>query len=329
MHKRILVTGGMGFIGQHLIRKLLASDKEISSITIVDNLCNSDLGEVGDLLLHKKISYHFQSVAEWNPSSPEKFDEIYHLASPVGPAGVLDYAGRMCPMIIQDTYKLAQMALDHGASFIDLSSSEVYGKDPGNIPQREDIDKIVPSKITIRLEYGVAKLASEVFLLNLARTSDLKVNIIRPFNIVGPSQKGEVGFVLPRFISAALKNLPLTIFGDGLQRRTFTSVFDIVDGLISIMNSEVSGEIFNIGNPENECSILDLARLVIRLSDSKSLLDFVDPKEIYGEFYEEAWNKIPDISKISDLIGWSPKESLEEIILECIQHLRVDNYGKI
>ena len=258
-------------------------------------------------------------MGDWTPK--RDYTHIYHLASPVGPAGVLNYAGKMGPMIVADTYKMAQLALKDGARLVDISTSEVYGKEPGEVAQREDLDKIVPSNITVRLEYGVAKLASEVSLLNMARTTALQVNIIRPFNIVGPSQSGEVGFVLPRFIEQALSGKPLTVFGGG-QRRTFTSVHDFVRAMEMIMESDVSGEIFNVGNPANVCSIWRLAECVVRLSGSSSPLQVIDPKVIYGDLYAEAWNKIPDITKIQSTLGWIPTESLEDIILEAIEAAR-------
>lgn len=312
--RNILVTGGLGFIGRVLLRSLL-NDQTVSCIHIVDNLSNSSAPLSEEF--PPKVHFQESSVADFKPHG-QVYDEIYHLASPVGPAGVLNYAGRMGPMIIADTYKMAQLALEQGARLIDISTSEVYGQEPGSIAQREDIDKVVPAATTIRLEYGVAKLASEVSLLNLARVTDLKVNIIRPFNIVGPSQSGEVGFVLPRFINQALKGDPLTVFGDGSQRRTFTSVNDFVRAIKMIMESDVSGEIYNVGNPDNECSILDLAREVIRITKSESKPICIDPTKVYGSLYAEAWNKIPDITKIQNLIGWIPKESIEDIILEAV-----------
>ncbi len=297
-----------------LLRNLLQKNNDIAYIDVVDNLCNCS----GPFLdeFPSCVNFVFSDVATWSPS--RTYSEIYHLASPVGPAGVLKYAGRMGPMIIADTYKMACIAESTGARLIDISTSEVYGQEPGSIAQREDIDKVVPSDITIRLEYGVAKLASEVSLINMAKITNLQVNIIRPFNIVGPSQSGEVGFVLPRFIDQALNGKPLTVFGDGTQKRTFTSVDDFTNAIQMVMESDVSSEIFNIGNPANICSVLDLGKTVIRLTGSDSQLEFIDPREIYGSFYAEAWNKIPNIDKVTSKIGWLPKEDIDTIVLKAI-----------
>jgi nucleoside-diphosphate-sugar epimerase len=317
--KRVLVTGGLGFIGRTLLRSL-QDDPQVEFIYVVDNLCNSSLTpDVRD----EKTILEICNVSEFHKSI--SFTHIYHLASPVGPAGVLKYAGKMAQMIVSDTMQMAELALCYGAKLIDISTSEVYGRDPGDKSQQEDIDKVVPAKYTVRLEYGVAKLATEISLLNLARISGLQVNIIRPFNIVGVGQKGEVGFVLPRFVEAALVNRDLEIFGTGDQKRCFTSVKDIVQAILLIVELETYGNIFNVGNPANVISIRQLADCVIQLSGSSSQCKLVDPKTIFGPLYEEAWNKIPDISHIQKVVGWQPKYSLIDIVLEVLESYRDTN----
>jgi UDP-glucose 4-epimerase len=283
----------------------------------VDDLSNSnrDAG-LEALLKDRRARFSATSVKDFEPT--RRYTHIFHLASPVGPAGVLNYAGRMGPLIVHDTAKIAHYALAMGARMMDVSTSEVYGFDPGDGAQREDVDKVVPSKYTVRLEYGVAKLACEVSLSNLALTTDLFVNIVRPFNIVGVGQRGEVGFVLPRFVQQALAGEPITVFGDGTQLRCFTSVHDIVDAMLAITDSDLRGEILNIGNPANVCSINSLADLVLACTGSRSEVHHVDPKTVYGPFYAEAWNKIPDISKIRRLLKWAPSRLLPEIVREVV-----------
>jgi nucleoside-diphosphate-sugar epimerase len=253
-----------------------------------------------------------------------KYDEIYHLASPVGPAGVLNYAGLMGKIIIDDALKIAEYASKNGSKVIYVSTSEIYGKDPGKEAQNEDIFKVVPSKITVRLEYGVGKLLMEICVTNYSKYHPLKFNFIRPFNIVGVGQSAKAGFVVPRFVWQALHNEDITVFGDGSQLRTFTHVKDIVDAMILCMNHNISGEAFNVGNPKNKLTILDVAEKVKELTNSKSKIICVDPKTIYGKNYEEAWNKIPDIGKIASTLGWSPKYSFDDVLKEIIQ-----NYEKM
>lgn len=317
--RNILVTGGLGFIGTHLINEL-AKKYPDASIDVVDNLANSSFHPKRKSFFEKHgIKFYQASVKEFQ-KPPKKYDWILHLASPVGPAGVLHYAGRMGVMILEDNIKMADWALEDDAKLLSISTSEVYGQHPpGDYGQTEDTPKVVPAKVTVRLEYGVSKLLSEISLLNLAKVKPLKINLIRPFNIIGPYQKGEVGFVAPRFVSAALKDEPITVFGDGSQKRTFTHVSDIVEPIILLMESDFNQKIYNVGNPANLCSVKELAEKIISISKSKSKIELVDPKIIYGPLYEEAWNKIPDIARIAADLRWQPKRSLDDILAEYIE----------
>jgi nucleoside-diphosphate-sugar epimerase len=311
---KILITGGAGFIGTHLTNSLLEKHSNLD-LEIVDDLSSSSsLSKKRKKFFERnKIKFFHQTVEEWQPSG--WYDQIYHLACRVGPAHVLKYAGLMAKEIADDADKMAKLAIRDGAPLISISTSEVYGKDPHGIPQREDIPLQVPATFSVRLEYALAKLLNEISLINLATVEPrLRVNLIRPFNIVGPYQIGEGGFVLPRFVEAALMGKPLTVFGDGSQIRAFTHVSDLVDALIRIMESGVNKKIYNVGSPENTCSIKHLADQVISLTGSRSEIRFVESKEIFGPLYTEAPSKIPDISLIENEIGWSSKWSLDDII---------------
>ncbi len=318
---KILVTGGAGFIGTHLTNTLLERYSDLK-LEIVDDLSSSSLSKKRrEFFERNRIKFFHQTVEEWQPSG--WYDHIYHLACRVGPAHVLKYAGRMAKEIADDTDKVANLAIRDKAPLISISTSEVYGKDPCGIPQHENIPLEVPAVFSIRLEYAVAKLLNEISLTNLANVEPrLRVNLIRPFNIVGPYQTGEGGFVLPRFVEAALLGNPLTVFGDGNQTRSFTHVADLVDSLIKIMESSVNQRIYNVGTPENTCSIKHLAEQVISLVGSRSEISFVDPKEIFGQLYTEAPSKIPDTSQIQKEINWSPRWSLDEIIKDYILFLK-------
>lgn len=315
---RTLVTGGLGFIGRHLVKRLLEESDRV--IDVVDDMSNASPVLAATVVKHHRVNFIHRPVHEFH--TDQYYQAIYHLASPVGPAGVLKYAGRMAQMIVSDAYKLAEMALRQDIPMLAISTSEVYGCDPNGRPQSEDLPKIVPSYTTVRLEYGVAKLLMEISLLNMHRARGLKICTIRPYNTVGPGQRGESGFVIPRFVEQALTGRPLTVFGDGEQKRTFTSVDDLVSGLLAVMEHRLYGQVFNVGNPDNIYSINEVADLVIQLTQSKSVVTHIDPKVIYGDLYEEAWNKIPDITKIVGATGWSPTERLPNIITRAVAAIR-------
>lgn len=310
--KKVLVTGGMGFIGKFLVKKIL-SDTDYY-ISIVDDLSSSTADK--DIIENKRVSFFNADFGDWNPPEGEKYNQIYHLASPVGPVGVLKYKGLMGKIIINQLFKAAEIAIKMDAKLLEVSTSEVYGKHPDDEKegQKESIDNVVPANITVRLEYGVAKMLGEIMLKNLSRDNKLKYNCIRPFNIVGPSQNDDLGFVIPRFLRQTITGQPITIYGDGKQKRTFTHVEDFVSGMFLVMESDISGEIFNIGNPNNVISILELAKKIKEATKSRSEIIFVDPKKIFGEDFAEAWNKIPNVEKITKAVGWAPRWNLDSVI---------------
>lgn len=309
---KIFITGGTGFIGRVLLANLLKRN-DIESIECIDNLSNSKY-EIGEpAFSDPRVTMEVVSVDDYKWSGT-KFDIIYHLASPVGPVGVLKYPGTMGMMIVGDTYKMATVALTCGAKLIDISTSEVYGTDPKGVPQVEELNKFVSSNITVRQEYAVAKLLCEIFLTNLSKIADLKFNIIRPYNIVSYGQQAAAGFVLPRFLEQALAGDPITVYLPGTQKRTFTDVRDFVDALVLVAERGINGEIYNIGNPANRLGIREFAEQIKLLTNSLSEIIICDPKQIHGKWFEEANEKIPDITKITRDTGWKPFRTIEDII---------------
>ena len=323
---RILVTGGFGFLGSHVVERLVSDPGR--HVHVVDDLSTSPLDhrrylcEVGD---PPNLTYSICTVDSFCRSAEEQdFQEIYHLASVVGPAGVLPHAGRIVQMVVNDTYRLIELALECQAKFLDVSTSEVYGGGQNGFCT-EDYPKIVPAKTTVRLEYAVAKLAAETAIVNTCAVSPLKACIVRPFNIAGPRQSGKGGFVLPRFIGQCLRDEPVTVFGCGQQVRAFTHVKDIADGLIRVMEQGESGEAYNLGNPENRITILELARRVIELTGSESEVVFVDPKTIYGPLFAEASDKYPGASRAMNDLGWQPRYDINRIIMDAVDYFRSRN----
>jgi UDP-glucose 4-epimerase len=313
LSKNVLITGGMGFIGRVLYKKLI--NETNYNLTIVDNLSSSNLDF--EIIKNKRVDFVKQNFEDWSPEK-KKFHQIYHLTSPVGPLGVLRHKGKIADLILRQLYKAAYLAIKTKAKLLEISTSEVYGKNPDNnsIGQKENINKIVPSKITVRLEYGVAKLLCEIVLKNLSRDNSLNYVCVRPFNITGPYQNGELGFIFPRFVEQCLNNKPITVYYEGKQKRTFTHVHDFVEAIYMVMEkNNFSNEIYNVGNPSNTISILQLAKKIKKITKSKSKIIFIKPEKIYKDF-AEAWNKIPNIDKIKKEIGWKPKWSLDDILDE-------------
>ena len=325
--KKILVTGGFGFLGTHLLEILLEDPN--NQITVIDNLSTNPLSIEPTLKLlnnPKQLRYEIASVesSEILANKENKFDEIYHLASFVGPAGVLLHGGKMIGQIITDAYRMIDAAQNSNCRLLFVSTSEVYG---GGIDGLcgENTPKIVPAKTSIRLEYGVGKIAAETAILNHALLEKLDAIVVRPFNVAGPRQSGKGGFVLPRFIGAAIQNQPVTVFDDGGALRAFTHVRDIAMGCYLAMSKGKSGDIYNLGNPNNKTTILDLAKKVITLTKSDSEIIYKKYSEVFGDNFEEPQRRVPDISKIKKVVGWQPKQSLDEVIFEITNYLRAND----
>lgn len=317
-----LVTGGFGFIGSHLVERLLQDPD--TRVHIVDNLITSPIDHekfLARLPARDRVTYDICTVEDHFRRDAGRFDEVYHLASVVGPVGVLKHSGRILRRIVDDTYAVAEYAMRTGAKLCDISTSEVYGGGRDGFCAEGD-SMIIPPKISPRLEYAVAKLAGEVALTNLTRTNGLHATIVRPFNVAGPRQSGQGGFVLPRFLAQALKDEPLTVYGDGKMVRAFTDARDISDGIVRVMRGGKPGEAYNLGNPVNRVTILELAKRVVAVTGSKSRIDFVDPKKLWGPLFEEANDKYPDAGRAMKELGWDPKYGLEDIIRETAAYVR-------
>ncbi len=322
--KKILVTGGFGFLGTHLLEILLEDPN--NQITVIDNLSTNPLSIEPTLKLlnnPKQLNYEIASVesSEILANKSNKFDEIYHLASFVGPAGVLLHGGKMIGQIITDAYRMIDAAQNSNCRLLFVSTSEVYG---GGIDGLcgENTPKIVPAKTSIRLEYGVGKIAAETAILNHALLEKLDAIVVRPFNVAGPRQSGKGGFVLPRFIGAAIQNQPVTVFDDGGALRAFTHVRDIAMGCYLAMSKGKSGDIYNLGNPNNKTTILDLAKKVIELTGSNSEIVFIDPKNLYGKMYEASPDKYPDSSSAFAKLGWQNQFNLDALILDTFKFMK-------
>ena len=307
----IIVAGGLGFIGSHLVDLLIS---EGHNVIIVDNLTTN-------VIDYKKGCYTiFKSVNEAIRSFPSYVSVVFHLASIVGPVGVLGHAGSIGLLTVNDVAMLRDFCIDYNSLFVYVSTSEIYGHTQ---ILHEDAKKVC-SKYEVRTEYGVSKLLSEIMIVNKSKIEDrLKYHIIRPFNIAGPRQQPDGGFVLPRFVIAALTGQSLTVFGDGTQRRSFTDVRDVCEAIVEIAFSDFKNEIWNIGNENNETSINLLAQYVIEeVKKRYPNKDFgvinVDPKKIHGSLFSEVGDKLPYVWKTKRFLGWKAKISLKQTISDVV-----------
>jgi len=319
---RVLVTGGFGFLGGHLLERLLSAG--VRRVHVVDNLTSNPVPiEVllGELPHTESLTYDFVSVKDYFAGAPEPFDVIFHLASVVGPAGVLRHGGRIVASIVEDTYLLADFALDRGARLVDISTSEVYGGGQQGLCA-EDIDKVVPARTSYRVEYAVAKLAAETALINLEVRHGLDVVIVRPFNVAGPRQSGDGGFVVPRFLAQARFGLPLTIFGAGRARRAFSHVEDLTAGILLAATRGVRGLAYNLGNHQNVLTIDQLADCVLRVTGATSEKRYVDPETIYGPSFAEANDKFPAAGRAISELGWKPEKNVDQIVGDAWEYMQ-------
>lgn len=311
MTSKVLVTGGLGFIGYHLCRRLLELNGEIE-LTIVDNLSSTRLDFS---MLAARSNIVLEDLRDFKANGV-LFDEIYHLASPVGSLGILQRNGYIASDIIDLATIAARLAAASGARLLYISSSEVYGR---NGRHKESTEQIVPQKRGTRMEYAVGKLAAEHVLLNLSMDNDFDVRIVRPFNAMGELQCSQLGFVIPAFFEAAMRGRDLLVFGDGAQKRSFCYINDLVNGIIKIQAQGEADTVYNVGHPDNITRIDHLAHTIRRMCMSESRIRKVDPRQIYGGKFIEAFDKIPDITRITEQTDWKPEFGLEEA-LERIHH---------
>ena len=316
--KKILITGGLGFIGCHAVEKW---KKEGYNITIIDNLSSNALSP--DHKLFKDCEIIIDDILNVDINILDKFDVILHLASPVGPVGVLKHSGKMASIILDDIYWVINASKHNQCPLIFVSTSEVYGHRDEKSYLIENDPKVLIGDFTVRNEYSISKLLAEIVLSNTAKIDkNFKYQIIRPFNVSGKYQLPDGGFVLPRFVNQAINGEDITVYYSGLQLRAFTWVKDIVDGiyLTSIAPIEYYNNEWNIGNEANETTILYLAEKCKEYLNSKSKIINIDPILIHGPLFSEAPEKIPNSNKIKQLLGWKPTKSASDIIKEVIEY---------
>ena len=310
--KHILVTGGAGFIGSHLVERLLGAGK---SVVVIDDLSTGNRENLRALETHPRLRV-IQSKISTCAELPElvaQAESIFHLAAAVGVELVVKSPIHVLETNLHETEVLLEAAAPHHVPLLVASTSEVYGKSQKAAFSEED-DLLIGPPHQSRWSYACSKLMDEFLALAYAQERALPVVIVRLFNTVGPRQTGRYGMVLPRFIAAARKGEPLRVFGDGQQSRCFCYVLDTVEALVRLQNSPAArGEVFNIGGTE-EISILDLAKRVIETLGSKSPIELVPYAEAYAPGFDDMRRRKPVVEKLERITGFRPKTTLREII---------------
>lgn len=307
---KYLITGGSGFIGSHLAEKLLLSGNQVS---IIDNLSTGVRANLANI--EGKISFKQGSILDQVliDQMVAESDFVVHLAASLGVLNIVNHPLDSLRTNLKGTEIVLEASDKHSKPVLIASTSEIYGKN-NKVPLSEEDDRIIGHPLKSRWSYSEAKAVDESLGYFYYLENKLPVRIVRFFNTVGPRQVGHYGMVVPRFVSSALNNEPIEVYGSGEQIRCFCHVDDAVRALLLVMESEQAvGQVFNVGNHQ-QISIMDLAKKVIELTNSKSEIVKVPYAEAYPEGFEDMQRRVPDISKINTVLGWSPQIGLNQIV---------------
>ena len=307
---KVLITGGAGFIGSHLSEKLVARN---DSVTILDNMSTGNSKNIKNIQGKIKIEVGSILDAKLVESLVKECDFVMHLAATLGVLNIINKPLQSLRTNIQGTENVLEFADKFRKPVLIASTSEVYGKN-SKVPLSEEDDRIIGHPLKSRWSYSEAKAVDESLAYFYYLENKLPVRILRFFNTVGPRQVGQYGMVVPRFVTAALRNEPIQVYGSGDQIRCFCHVSDAIRALLLIIDSDKAiGQVFNVGNNQ-QISIMDLARKVIEITNSKSKIEKIAYEDAYPEGFEDMQRRVPDISKIKNTLGWSPEIDLEQII---------------
>ena len=315
---RALITGGAGFIGSHLAETLLDQGHDVA---VLDDLSTGSINNIAHLLTRPGFTYTIDSVTNEQVVAElmDDTDMTFHLAAAVGVRLVVNAPVHTIETNVHGTETVLRQAARHRKLVVVASTSEVYGK--GTVfPFREDADLVLGQPTKTRWGYAASKLIDEFLALAYWKERQVPVIVVRFFNTVGPRQSARYGMVIPNFVRKALAGEPIIDHGDGSQTRSFTWVGDVVSALLALVREPRSvGEVFNIGNGA-EVSILELAQKIRMMTGSDSPIQFVPHHEVFGHSFEDMSRRVPDISKIQQLVGYRPKVHLEEILERVIEY---------
>ena len=307
---KYLITGGAGFIGSHLVEKLIARGDQV---VVFDNLSTGSASNLSGIQDDIKFEQgNILDKAEIDKLVSES-DYVVHLAAALGVLNIVNKPLESLRTNLQGSEVVLEASDKYRKPVLIASTSEIYGKND-KVPLSEEDDRIIGHPLKSRWSYSEAKAVDESLAYFYYLENKLPIRIVRFFNTVGPRQVGHYGMVVPRFVSAALKNEPLSVYGSGDQIRCFCHVDDAVRALLLVMDSEKAiGEVFNVGNNQ-QISIMELAKKVIELTRSSSIVEKIAYEKAYPEGFEDMQRRVPDISKIKQVLGWTPEINLDQII---------------
>ncbi len=307
---KYLITGGAGFIGSHLVEKLIARSDQV---VVFDNLSTGSAINLAGI--KEKIIFQEGNIldkAEIHKLVSES-DYVVHLAAALGVFNIVNKPLESLKTNLQGSEIVLEACDKYRKPVLIASTSEIYGKND-KVPLNEEDDRIIGHPLKSRWSYSEAKAVDESLAYFYYLENKLPIRIVRFFNTVGPRQIGHYGMVVPRFVSAALKNEPLSVYGSGDQIRCFCHVDDAVRALLLVIDSEKAiGEVFNVGNNQ-QISILELAKKVIEITGSTSVIEKMAYDKAYPAGFEDMQRRVPDISKIKQVLGWVPAINLDQII---------------
>lgn len=314
---RVLITGGAGFIGSHLADALTARGDDVVAL---DNLSTGSVGNV--VHLTKNFEFIEGDIRDTSlvDDLVSKADLVFHLAAAVGVNLILESPMQSISTNIFGSENVLLAATKYKKRILIASTSEIYGKGVKQ-PLNELDDRVIGSPQKIRWSYSDAKAIDEAMAVSLHHESNLQVTTARLFNTVGPRQSSRYGMVVPRFVGAALKNTPISVYGDGTQTRVFCHVLDVVDVLLQLVATDVTvNEVYNVGGI-GEISMTDLAKKVLEVINSKSTIEYISYEKAYAPGFEDMQRRVPDINKVKNALNWSPQRNLTQIISDVAAHI--------
>jgi UDP-glucose 4-epimerase len=317
---RILITGGAGFVGSHLSEALLAQGHEVF---VLDDLSTGSIDNIAHLKTHDRFHYTIDTVFNEHLTAElvDRADVVFHLAAAVGVKLIVERPVHTIECNVHGTEVVLRHANKKKKLVVVASTSEVYGKST-HVPFREDADLVLGATTKHRWAYACSKMLDEFHALAYFKERKLPVIVVRLFNTVGPRQTGQYGMVLPNFVRQALAGQPITVFGDGTQSRSFTYVGDVVRAFTGLMDEpRAIGQVFNIGNVE-EVTIGQLAEKVKAATGSSSPIVTIPYDQAYEAGFEDMPRRVPDLTKIRELLGYEPKVGLDEIITRVVDDFR-------